>query len=66
MTDKEKELEALKKEYLRRDDIINKEYPVDHNSLSGFLYTEQIMLGKIKALNKWFQQELDRIYAKYE
>lgn len=66
MTDKEKELEALREEYLRRDDIIKEEYPVDHNSLSGFLYTEQIMLGKIKALNKWFQQELDRIYAKYE
>lgn len=63
---KEKELEALLEIVRKRYDIIQEEYPVDHNSLSGFLYTEQIMLGKIKALNKWFQQELDRINKKYE
>lgn len=66
MIEKEKELEVLREEYLRRDNIIQKKYSVSYNNLSNFLYAEQELLGQIKILNKWFKQELDKINKKYK
>lgn len=66
MTDKEKELLALKEEYIKRDDIIQEECPIDYDNIQNFLYTESRKAKQIKALNRWFQEELDRINSKYE
>lgn len=66
MTDKEKELLALKEEYLRRDEEIQNKYPVDINNIQNFLYDESVKARQIKALNKWFKEELNRINEKYE